>query len=241
MRINQYLAYCGVASRRQASRLIEAGRVSINGQLAKHIDTLKLSHRHPPKSEQQVQLDGITVTPPTHYNYWIYHKPVGVDCRLLADDPSSIYHRLQLPTRAYPVGRLDKDSRGLVLITNDGLLTQHLLHPEFAHHKSYLVTVSAPLNADFIQQMANGVSYQAVTTQPCQCQQVNQRQFRIQLTQGMNRQIRRMCQALGFKVIDLKRESMMTLSLNGLAENTLRPLEAAEISELYQACSLKIT
>ncbi|MGL4474771.1 MAG: pseudouridine synthase [Shewanella sp.] len=127
------IALCGEHSRRQACRLIEAGRVSLNGKSASHTDVVEYCHGD--DVFLQVEIDGSPIYPVANYSYWIYHKPVGIDCRLLPHDPSSIIHQLDLPTRVYPAGRLYKDSRGLLLLTNDGHLTQHLLHPDFGHYK----------------------------------------------------------------------------------------------------------
>ncbi|MBB1269047.1 23S rRNA pseudouridine(2604) synthase RluF [Shewanella sp. SR44-3] len=236
MRLAQYLAKCGVASRRQASRLIEAGRVALDGRQALHTDTVEADN--PP----HLLVDGSRVEPETKA-YYLYHKPVGVDCRLLPQDPTSLIHRLPKDApRLYPAGRLDKDSRGLLLLTNDGDLTHKLMHPDFHHHKTYNVQANKPISDDDIKALSCGVKYADVLTRACEARRLSADRFEIILTQGLNRQIRRMCQALGYKVIDLQRTAIMKLELNSkefgeVAENKMRPLEAAELKALLSILS----
>ncbi|MGI2171383.1 23S rRNA pseudouridine(2604) synthase RluF [Shewanella sp. MF05960] len=236
VRISHYLALCGVASRRQASRLIDSGRVTINQQLATHterVDSLQ---------NLDICVDGVAVLAPQDKQYWLYHKPIGIDCRLLISDPSSLIHLLPQTPRLYPAGRLDKDSRGLLLLTNDGELTQALMHPDFYHTKTYVVQVDKPLTPAFLTQMAQGVTYQGAQTRPCCIRSLSGFDegdtFEIVLTQGLNRQIRRMCQALGYKVIDLLRTKLMDVELGCLPENTMRPVSAAELLSLTQLSEL---
>lgn len=236
MRLAHYLAQCGVASRRQASRLIEAGRVKLDGRLACHIDVI---HEH---KAPTLLVDGKAISPEAKV-YLVYNKPVGIDCRLLAQDPSSLIHLLPSAPRLYPAGRLDKDSRGLLLLTNDGDLTQKLMHPDFYHTKTYGVRVNKPIRDEALLALGAGVTYATVTTRPCEVRRLGIDKFEIILTQGLNRQIRRMCQALGYKVIDLQRTGIMKLELSSkafgeLAENKMRPLEAAELELLLSSLSL---
>ncbi len=235
MRLSHYLAVCGVASRRQAARLIDSGRVSLNHQLAKHTDRIN------PAEAVTVLVDGKPILPVQAKQYWLYHKPVGVDCRLLANDPHSLLHLLPESPRLYPAGRLDKNSRGLLLLTNDGQLTQALMHPDFYHPKTYVVQVDKPISAEFLLMMAQGVQYGQVQTRPCDIRrwssEADEDRFEIVLTQGLNRQIRRMCQALSYKVIDLMRTQLLDVCLAELAEKTMRPLTAAELLSLKCAVS----
>ncbi|WP_144214533.1 pseudouridine synthase [Shewanella donghaensis] len=233
MRLEQYLAHCGICSRRQAQRLIAAGRVSLNGQVASALDRVFSNEINP-----NILLDGEAIAPVEAKEYWLYHKPVGIDCRLLPDLPASLVHLLPASPRLYPAGRLDKDSRGLLLLTNDGALTHRLMHPEFGHEKVYRVTVNKPLDANFVALMSQGVSYRNVTTKPCTVSIVSDSQFEITLTQGLNRQIRRMAQALGYHVVDLQRISMMNCQLSDLPETKMRPLEAAELATLKHLLKL---
>ncbi|MDO6638637.1 pseudouridine synthase [Shewanella sp. 5_MG-2023] len=233
VRLEQYLAHCGVCSRRQAQRLIAAGRVCFNGQIASALDRVSPNVVNP-----NILLDGETIAPLESKQYWLYHKPVGIDCRLLPELASSLIHHLPASPRLYPAGRLDKDSRGLLLLTNDGALTHRLMHPDFGHEKVYQVTVNKPLKNDFAALMSAGVSYRDVTTKPCKVSVIDECQFEITLTQGLNRQIRRMSQALGYHVVDLLRVSMMNCQLAQLPETKMRPLEAAELVTLQQLLKL---
>ncbi|QHS12182.1 pseudouridine synthase [Shewanella sp. Arc9-LZ] len=233
MRLSHYLAVCGVASRRQAARLIDSGRVSINHQLAKHTDRVNLCEI------ETILVDDKPILAVQDKQYWLYHKPVGIDCRLLVDDPHSLLHVLPELPRLYPAGRLDKDSRGLLLLTNDGQLTQALMHPDYYHPKTYVVQVDKPISASFLLMMTKGVSYGDVQTRPCEVRPLSlasaEDRFEIVLTQGLNRQIRRMCKALGYKVIDLMRTQLLDMRIDELAEKTMRPLTAAELLSLKRA------
>ncbi|OEG74210.1 23S rRNA pseudouridine synthase F [Shewanella colwelliana] len=235
MRLAQYIALTGHCSRRAATRLIRDGRVTIAGRIANHIDQINLSlttQELQPCAALNIMVDGLPLGPIETKQYWMLHKKVGTDCRLLAHDPTSLIHLLPKQPRLYPVGRLDKDSRGLLLLTNDGALTQSLMHPDFHHRKYYQVQVARAFDDTFLQQMAAGVSYKDVTTLPCKITRLSTDRFEIVLTQGLNRQIRRMSQALGFKVIDLKRIAIESLQLGNLTEGELRPLTYAEESSL---------
>ncbi|WP_394201282.1 pseudouridine synthase [Shewanella waksmanii] len=231
MRLAKYLAMTGLCSRRAATRLIRDGRISINGRVANHIDCVTIA---PDKQhcEQDLLCDGKPVAAIESLHYYAFNKPVGVDSRLLADNPASLLHFLPQSPRLYPVGRLDKDSHGLMLLTNDGELTQRLMHPDFAHKKHYVVEVERPFDEQFCTQMSQGISYKNVTTLPCQVAAISETRFNICLTQGLNRQIRRMCQALGYQVIDLKRVAIESLQLADLPPGEMRPLTATEIAAL---------
>lgn len=242
MRLTQYLAQCGIGSRRQCQRLITAGRVTVDGIPPAPNATIA-ANTQPTTESPQILVDGQPVPAPEPKAYWLYHKPVGVDCRLLPDDPDSLLQLLPTYPRLYPTGRLDKDSRGLILLTNDGELTQRLMHPDFSHTKTYEVRVEPAFDCDFIANMAAGVCYGDITTKPCQCQPLTNNQFEITLTQGLNRQIRRMCRALGFRVVDLKRVKLMAQSLldnDGieLAEGQMRPLTDNELAALLIAVGM---
>jgi 16S rRNA pseudouridine516 synthase len=235
MRLAQYLAQCGVASRRQASRLIQAGRVILNGNVARHADYID---EH---NATSLRVDGKAIAPEAKA-YWLYNKPIGIDCRLLIQDPTSIIHQLPSAPRLYPAGRLDKNSRGLLLLTNDGELTHKLMHPDFHHHKTYHVQVNQPLKDEDIMALSQGVAYPGVLTRACEVQRLDYDKFEIILTQGLNRQIRRMCRTLGYQVVDLQRTGIMNLELNSkefgvIAENKMRPLEAAELESLLSILS----
>ena len=233
MRLAKYLAQTGLCSRRAATRFIRDGQISIDGRLANHIDTVTLIEISDSEScLEMLMFEGKPIAGVEMKQYWVLHKAVGTDSRLLTDDPASLLHLLPATPRLYPVGRLDKDSRGLLLLTNDGELTQRLMHPDFGHNKIYHVRVERAFGDDFLQLMAQGVSYRDVTTLPCRLTRLSEDKFEIILTQGLNRQIRRMSQTLGFKVIDLKRVQLQTLALGDLGEGEMRPLSADEIAAL---------
>ena len=230
IRIAKYIADSGYCSRRAACRLIEAGTVQINDKIARHVDRVD--------SEDIVIIEGQRIEPPAELKYYLYNKPVGVDCVCNPDDPTSIIHNIRTPVRVFPVGRLDKDSHGLMLLTNDGELCQRLLHPDYYHEKEYCVTVNKPLTSDFCRLMSSGVSYSQITTLPCQVTPLSENDFIITLTQGMNRQIRRMCQALGYKVTHLQRLRMVSLQLADLPLNEIRQLSTDEITLLKECLSV---
>jgi len=236
MRLAKYLAQCGIGSRREACRLIEARRITLNGKIAKHTDPIRLDGSL--NCLDSIELDGTPIAKAETLAYWIFNKAAGTDCRLLEQDETSLIHRLPKAPRLYPVGRLDKDSRGLLLLTNDGELTHKLMHPSFAHSKTYHVRLDRPFTDDFVEQMACGVNYKDVQTLPCQVRRLSSDSFEIMLTQGLNRQIRRMSSALGYKVIDLQRVALMTLTLGSLAEGAMRPLTPQEIAVLKAAVTI---
>ncbi len=230
MRLAHYLAQCGLCSRKEASRRITQGRVQFQGRLANHTDTIT------DIDAEKIELfcDGIEVDKPKPKAYWIYNKPVGIDCRLLPEDKNSLYHVIKHLPRLFPVGRLDKDSHGLLLLTNDGALNHRLMHPSFVHPKRYKVRVNRKIEKDFIEKMSIGVSYKDVTTLPCSVALTGTDTFEITLTQGLNRQIRRMSQALGYKVIDLQRVAIGELELTDLLSGELRQLTVQERTLLPQ-------
>ncbi|MCG9695650.1 pseudouridine synthase [Shewanella sp. Isolate11] len=233
MRLAQYIALTGYCSRRTASRLIRDGRVRIEQRQANHIDQINLvKTEQGQQASQAIYIDNQPLGVVETKQYWVLNKQVGTDCRLLPQDPCSLLHLLPKQPRLYPVGRLDKDSRGLLLLTNDGELTHKLMHPDFSHSKRYQVQLNRPYDDHFLQQMAAGVSYKNLTTLPCQVQRLTDDRFEIILTQGLNRQIRRMSLALGYKVIDLKRCSIETLQLGDLPPGGMRPLSQVEVNTL---------
>lgn len=236
MRLAKYLAQCGIGSRREACRLIEAGRITLNGHIARHTDPIRLDESL--NCLDSIELDGAPITKTETLAYWILNKAVGTDCRLLEQDETSLIRLLPKAPRLYPVGRLDKDSRGLLLLTNDGELTHKLMHPSFAHSKTYHVRLDRPFTDEFVEQMASGVRYKDLQTLPCQVRRLSSDSFEIVLTQGLNRQIRRMSSALGYKVIDLQRVSLMTLTLESLAEGAMRPLTQQEVAVLKAAVTI---
>jgi 16S rRNA pseudouridine516 synthase len=223
IRLAKFLGHAGVCSRRQASRLIDAGEVFVNGKLANHIDHVSL--------QDEVIVQGKAITTLPEKVLFAYHKPVGVDCKLNIDDPTSLIHYLPDVPRVYPIGRLDKDSRGLLLLTNDGALCQHMLHPEHHQKKEYWVEVDRPIDRDFCEKMANGVPIHGQITLPCDVELFTPTRFKITLQQGLNRQIRKMSHYCGYHVIDLFRVKMasFTLNPNTLPEGTYQLISQSEL------------
>ena len=232
MRLSKYIFASGVCSRRQASRLIKEGRVTVNERQGLHIDRVG--------NNDVVLVDDELVTVNQKRYYFLYNKPVGVDSVCNPDNPSSIVYPLRQisnDVRLFPVGRLDKDSHGLMLLTNDGALCQTLMHPDYFHEKEYRVTVNSNISAEFIDQLSSGVCYGSATTgfyqaRPCRAMVVDSTTFHIVLTEGKNRQIRRMCQSLGYKVTGLQRIRIMHLHLLELAPGAFRELSVEEIQPL---------
>lgn len=236
MRLAQFISTAGYCSRRQASRLIDDNQVLVNGETAGHLTFVSAS--------DNIVVEGNLLTAPSHFQYYIYHKPVGIDCNLQTDDPDSLIHVLQQLSveRLYPVGRLDKDSCGLLLLTNDGALTNQLLSPEFKQPKYYQVSVTpsfynrqqgnSTLTADFMTQMNQPMTIKGKQTQPCDIALIDDLSFEISLIQGLNRQIRRMCANQGFTVTHLKRVSFAGVLLGGLEEGESRELVGGEVDLL---------
>lgn len=237
LRLNQALAQSGICSRKAAARLISELRVTVNGQ--------QQPHHYQVKSGDIILLDDKPLPTPAPLQYWLYHKPVGIDCNL-NDKKDSLKTLLDsLPLRLFPLGRLDKDSCGLLLLSNDGALAQQLMHPCFAHQKTYQVTVDKPLEATQLQLLAKGLSYQVgphrYQTLPCQVLKLDTHRFEIHLTQGLHRQIRYMCREVGQKVLHLQRTQINQLELGDLPKGEMRQLTAAEMGLLLDATTISIT
>lgn len=229
LRLAKVIAESGLCSRKAASRFITAGQVTVNGEIARH--------QQPISAEDLIEVAGVALSQPAPLQYWLYHKPVGIDCNSRLDDPNSIAQLLStLPVRLFAVGRLDKDSRGLLLLTNDGALTQRLLHPTYAHQKCYRVTLDKATTPAIIDKFNQGISWQVgphhYQAKPCQVQRINAQQLDIILTEGQHRQIRYMCRALGFKVVDLCRTAIGALTLGELAAGQYRQLGMQELAQL---------
>ena len=223
IRLAKYIAHAGVCSRKQASRLVDEGVVIVNHRAANHIDHVGDS--------DHVTVNGVRVQGKAQLVYYAYHKPVGIDCKLNQADTSSLIHHLPSTTRVYPIGRLDKDSRGLLILTNDGEFCNQLIHPDFHQPKRYIVTVDKPLDENFCCKMARGVPVDKHITLPCTVEQIAPCQFSIILKQGLNRQIRKMAHYCGYRVIDLYREQISSLNLASLnlSENNYRQIQKSDI------------
>ncbi len=231
MRINKYLSDRGICSRREADRLITQGRILINDHPA------QTGERVMP--EDSVCVDGKAVSGDNADKKVIiaYNKPRGIVCTAEKREKNNIIKAIGYPVRIYPIGRLDKDSNGLILLTNDGDVVNRLMRARYHHEKEYEVTVDKPIDEEFIYKMGNGVPILDTVTRPCRVIKTGDKSFNIILTQGLNRQIRRMCEYLGYRVVKLKRIRIMSIELNDLKEGRYRELSKAEIDELLSACT----
>ncbi|MBN8567573.1 MAG: 23S rRNA pseudouridine(2604) synthase RluF [Flavobacteriales bacterium] len=225
-RINKFLSETGFCSRREADKLIEQKRVIINGTIAemgtKILDT------------DEVRVDGKLIREKREKPiYLAFHKPVGVECTTNLNVKNNIVDYINYPERIFPIGRLDKASEGLIFMTNDGDIVNKILRARNNHEKEYIVTVDRPITDRFIQRMGNGVPILDTVTRKCKVEQISKYIFRIVLTQGLNRQIRRMCEYLGYEVTALKRTRIINITLD-IPVGRYRELNDVEIKELNQ-------
>jgi 23S rRNA pseudouridine2604 synthase len=227
MRLNKYLAETGACSRREADQWIEAGRVTVNG--ARAVLGTQVAE------SDVVRVDGQPLRGKPRRVYLALNKPVGIECTTDRDVPGNIVDFVDHPERIFPIGRLDKDSEGLILLTNDGDIVNTVLRAEHEHEKEYVVSVDRPLTGAFLAGMAAGVPILDTVTNPCRITQVGRNTFRIVLTQGLNRQIRRMCEHFGYTVRSLRRVRIMHVHLGELPVGRWRPLTAAELGGLLPA------
>ena len=208
-RINKYLSEVGYCSRRVADILIEEGKVAINGKIPEMGDKVE--------EGDQVKVEGQRIEKSTKQKkiYLAFNKPVGIVCTTdRRVEPNNVIDFVKYPKRIFPIGRLDKLSEGLIFLTNDGDIVNKILRARNNHEKEYIVKVNRPINSDFIQSMSNGVRILDTITKNCFVKQLGPRNFKIILTQGLNRQIRRMCEALGYRVRSLKRVRIMNIKLD---------------------------
>lgn len=226
MRINKYISETGVCSRREADKWIEANRVTINGVLAEIGSTVQTG--------DVVSIDGKLIGRKREPIYIALNKPVGITSTTERHIRGNIVDFVNHPERIFPIGRLDKDSEGLILLTNDGDIVNRILRAENNHEKEYIVTVNKPINPSFKEAMAKGVRILGTKTKPCKVTSINDKVFRIILTQGLNRQIRRMCQALGYRVVKLRRIRIMNIHLDGLKTGEWRDLTPKELKILMR-------
>lgn len=225
MRINKYLSEAGIVSRRGADKWIEDGRIMINGVKA------ELGSKVEPGDE--VRADGNLVKHEDPYVYIVLNKPVGITSTTERHIQGNIVDFVNHPLRIFHIGRLDKDSHGLILLTNDGDIVNEILRAENEHEKEYIVKVDQPITQDFLQEMAGGVEILDTKTLPCKMEKLSSNIFKITLTQGLNRQIRRMCTALGYEVKSLQRVRIMNISIDNLQIGQWRELTKDELSELF--------
>ena len=233
MRINKYLSECGVCSRREADRLVEAGKVLINGQPAVSGSQVE--------ETDQVLVKGKAVSRKQDKTYLKLYKPRGIVCTSDKREKKNLIDYLKYPVRVTYAGRLDRDSEGLLILTDDGDLINAMMRAREKHEKEYLVTVDRPITSEFLEKMRNSVYLEEleVITRPCKVEQVDETTFRIILTQGLNRQIRRMCKACGRKVRVLKRIRVVNIRLDGMKTGECVPLTEAEKDELFRRVKVK--
>jgi 23S rRNA pseudouridine2604 synthase len=228
-RINKFISEKGICSRREADKYIEEGRVTINGKKA--LTGSKV------KPGDEVKLNGKLLTEREELVYIALNKPVGITSTTEHKIKGNIVDFINHPKRIFPIGRLDKDSEGLILLTNDGDIVNKILRAGNNHDKEYIVTVDKPITSDFIKGMSSGVRILDTITKPCIVTKESKYVFRIILTQGLNRQIRRMCEAFGYKVQKLKRIRIMNIHLKDLPTGQWRYLTKEELSTLNSLIS----
>ncbi|WP_276496360.1 23S rRNA pseudouridine(2604) synthase RluF [Pontibacter litorisediminis] len=227
IRLNKFISDSGYCSRREADKMIEQGRVTVNGKRPEV--GAKVTSR------DKVRVDGnlleVDAVEPV---YLLLNKPPGIETTTDTSQKDNIVSFTNYPERIFPVGRLDKDSEGLIILTNNGDIVNKILRAGNKHEKEYIVTVDKPINQEFVERMSQGVSILGVNTRKCFVEQLGPSKFRIILTQGMNRQIRRMCEALGYEVQTLQRTRIMHLSLSKIPLGQWRNMTDAEVAEMMR-------
>lgn len=229
IRLNKYISETGICSRREADKLIESGKVTIDG--VKATMGMKVG------KGQIVKVNGKDITKEEELVYIALNKPVGITCTTEHKVRGNIVDFVRHKKRIFPIGRLDKDSQGLILLTNDGDIVNKILRAGNNHEKEYIVTVNKPITDDFIKKMSSGVRILGTVTKKCFVKKEGSKVFRIILTEGMNRQIRRMCEVFGYKVVKLERVRIMNINLGNLKNGSWRDLtikELAGINELIK-------
>lgn len=225
-RLNKFIGETGYCSRREADKLIEEGRVTVNGSVAEM--GTKVSQN------DEVHIDGrLIIEKKEKPIYLAFNKPVGIECTTNQEVRNNIVDYINYPTRIFPIGRLDKASEGLIFMTNDGDIVNKILRARNNHEKEYIVTVNRPITDRFIERMSNGVPILDTVTRKCKVEQVSKYIFKIILTQGLNRQIRRMCEYLGYEVTALKRIRIINISLD-VPVGRYRELTDKEIKDMNQ-------
>lgn len=230
-RLNKYISDTGLCSRREADKLIEQNRVTINDKLPELGTKVERN--------DTVKVDGKVVRAVANDKsdrvYIVYNKPIGITCTTERHVKGNIIDAIRHKQRIFPVGRLDKPSEGLIILTSDGDIVNKILRAENAHDKEYEVTVNQPISERFLQKMAKGVPILGTVTKPCTLKSMGKNKFSIILTQGLNRQIRRMCEFLGYDVVKLKRTRIMHLELGSLKPGQWRNLTTSELNKLTAA------
>ncbi|MCL2607970.1 MAG: pseudouridine synthase [Methanomassiliicoccaceae archaeon] len=225
VRINKYISDSGLCSRRKADLMIKDGRVTVDGITATEGMYVR--------NDQNVCVDGKALNGNIETVLIAVNKPKGIVCTTETAEKDNIVDMVKHPERIYPIGRLDKDSEGLILMTNNGDLVNRMMRSRYGHEKEYVVTVHKPITKTFIERMSSGVPVLGTVTKKCHAERIGSRKFRIILTQGMNRQIRRMCEYLGFEVVSLKRVRILNIELGNLREGEYRDVSKEEKSVLF--------
>ncbi len=230
-RLNKYISESGFCSRREADKLISASRVTINGEVP------ELGTKVMPGDNVAVDGKSIAAMPTNKSDrvYIAYNKPIGITCTTERHVKGNIIDAIKHKERIFPIGRLDKPSEGLIFLTSDGDIVNKILRAENAHEKEYVVTVDKPISERFVTRMSRGVPILGTITKPCKVTMQSKFVFRIILTQGLNRQIRRMCEYLGYEVTKLKRSRIMNVSIAGLRPGQWRDLTKEEMDEINTA------
>lgn len=231
MRINKYLAWKRYASRREADGMIKQGQVKINGRVAALGDKVQATDKVEVSAGDKKRLEKLV--------YFAYNKPVGIVTHSAEADQEEIEDAVDVGVPVFPVGRLDRESHGLIILTNDGRITDQLLNPKYEHEKDYVVRVNKPLRQGFIKKMEIGIQLDTFTTKPAKVKQLEDKVFRITLTEGKKHQIRRMCDAFGYTALDLERIRIMSVSLGRLNPGQYRKLEGEELSRFLESLGLK--
>lgn len=231
VRINKFLSEAGVCSRREADRQVGAGNVLIDGRVAATGDKVCPG--------QKVYYNGKEVTKEEEMILIAFNKPVGIVCTAEKREKNNVIDYINYPKRIYPIGRLDKDSKGLLLLTNNGDIVNKMMRSGNMHEKEYIVTVNKPVSDSFIRGLAGGVPLVelGVTTRKCHVKKLSSRTFKIILTQGYNRQIRRMCEYFGYRVVELQRVRIMNIELGDLKEGGYRDVTEEEYKKLQRLIS----
>ncbi len=232
IRLNKYISSTGICSRREADKLIEAGRVKVNG--------IKAEMGTKVNDDDSIMVNGKLIKEKEKLIYMAFNKPVGITCTTELKVKDNIINYINYPKRIFPIGRLDKPSEGLIFLTNDGDIVNKILRAGNNHEKEYIVEVDQPITNDFIKKMRNGVPILDTVTQKCKVKKEGKYVFNIILTQGLNRQIRRMCEYLGYEVVALKRVRIMNISLGDLPLGKWRYLSEKEIIDINKLVATSI-
>ena len=228
IRLNKFMADCGHCSRREADRLIEAGKVSVNGKVAEM--GMRVT------DDDKVMVDGKVLKREEKTILLIFNKPPGITCTAAKDDETNVVDYINYPKRVYPIGRLDKYSEGLLLLTNRGDLVNGIMRSRYGHEKEYIVTVDRVVDDNLLRKLSSGVYLKEldVTTKPCKCQKVARNKFSMIITQGLNRQIRRMCEECGCRVMKLKRVRILDIELGDLPVGEYREATEKELDSVMK-------